>query len=283
MHNLTKTLLAGSFCTAFSATAVGQSIIEFNAEAPGSLPTVTPGDVLDEDVQSLSLAFDQETENFTFEATLAPNTNGTSVNSFSLLVGDSESLTGRTGEFALVYFDATRPGEPVVSVYAYNGASAATSFRFADFQQNAVDGSVAPDQIASSLNSSLSFLNSASVQLNDDGTQTFSVDIDASGINDHTPSVPSPNGADFFGLQVAQELGIWFHTFEQNFETAYTAEGFLVPETGNANLVETGFAVASNFDTLDLLNLTGTVVPEPASLLVVVGGLGLIAGRRRRA
>ena len=283
-------LLAGSVLTvsAVGTTSVAQAsdaFYEFQADAAGLLPAVTPGFLDDENVSALRTTFNPSTQQFTFEATLTPNTSGSEVNSFSLVIGDGNALEGRTGEIATLYFDATREGTPVVSLYTYNGADSATSFRFADFQQAAIDGSVAPDTLATSfgLGTSADFLNDASVVENTDGSRTFSVDIDASSINGHSPAVPSPTGNDFFGLQVAQDLGIWFHTFQQTFETTYDANGFFVPETGNANLVATGFAVASNFNTLDLTGLQSVLVPEPATAVMALTGLGLLAGRRRRA
>lgn len=283
-------ILAGSV---FSVSALGNGVdglsadafYEFTADASGLLPAVTPGFLQDENVSALTTTFNPTTQQFTFEATLTPNTVGSEVNSFSLVIGDGNALEGRTGEIATLYFDATREGTPVVSLYTYNGADSATSFRFADFQQAAVDGSVAPDTLATSFGAGTGadFLNGAAVVENADGSRTFSVDIDASEINGHVPTVASPDGGDFFGLQVAQELGIWFHTFQQTFETTYDENGFFVPETGNANLVATGFAVASNFNTLDLTGLQAVLVPEPATAVMALTGLGLLAGRRRRA
>ena len=118
----------------------------------------------------------------------------------------------------------------MVSLYTYNGADSATSFRFADFAMNAADGSVAPDTIASSIGAGPDFLNSAaSVTVNADGSQTFSLDIDTSEINDHAPTVASPTGAEFSGLQVEADFGIWLHTFEQTFATTYTLKASLFP------------------------------------------------------
>ncbi len=283
MKALYTGLVAGSIVT---GSALAQdSFFEFSASAPGALPGITPGFLSDENVSALRTTFNPTTQQFTFEATLTPNTIGSEVNSFSLVIGDGNALEGRTGEIATLYFDATRAGTPVVSLYTYNGADSATSFRFADFQNEAIRGSVAPDTIATSFfdGEAASFLNSASVVENTDGSRTFSVDIDATEINAHTPTVASPTGDDFFGLQVSQDLGIWFHTFQQTFATTYDGNGFFVPETGSANLVSTGFAVASNFNTLDLTGLTSVLVPEPGTVVMAVGGLALLAGRRRRA
>ncbi|MEE9405430.1 MAG: PEP-CTERM sorting domain-containing protein [Algisphaera sp.] len=242
------------------------------------------------EIHTVNTTYDDVTERFTWDVVFNPGPGGAQPNGFTLVVNDGPMPKGHTGELAALYFDATgaHQAAPIVTAYAYNGADSATSFRHSDFHDVVADAQNAPDTIISSLNDA-SFIETAQVIDNADGTRTMRLAIDASAINAHSPSeasIDQLNGdapLSWLGLAFAQKMGVWFHPYNLARDTIYNDDGFLFEDT--TNLAETGWWVASNYGTLDATDLdtTSSVVPEPASMLIAVGGLALLAGRRRRA
>ncbi|MCG9896204.1 MAG: PEP-CTERM sorting domain-containing protein [Fimbriimonadaceae bacterium] len=210
------------------------------------------------DVGALSTFFAPGSETLGLTATLK-NTS----DAFWVAFSPGPNPKGHAGELALYYFDARNASNPIVTAYAYNGANGFTS---------AVDGSPAsgtqaPDKIASSLVTP-NFLNSASVVNNGNGTRTFSMNLDATLINDHTPLYPG--SSPWLGSQWGDKLGIWFHAADIT-KGVYGADGFF---KSDFSALDRGW--------LDTANMPATPVPEPASMALLGGAAAALIARRRR-
>jgi len=147
-------------------------------------------------VTATDATYDTVTEQFTYEARVLKNGSYTANFLEAILSSGGVPSYGMSPVF---YMDGSG-AEPVLTIYAYRGASIFTDWQYG------TPGGGAPDQILSSLDDD-SFINSFSIT--DDGTAvTFSLDMDASGLNDHSPLHPHPsygwNGAAFDGT-----IGIW--------------------------------------------------------------------------
>lgn len=196
-----------------------------------------------------------------FEANMG-NVPGTSLktDAFTLAISDGPNPKGTPGQLALFYFDGTNAAAPALTVYGYNGANSASSYR--DGDANGVnDGG---DFIISSKTDS-SFIRNIFVR-NEGGNRVLGFDIDASVINSHVPAFGNPS--DWEGARMGQQFGIWFHP-RANTVASYDGAGHL-----------TNFASGCE-GWLDGANITTEVVPEPAALLALgVGGLCVFLRRR---
>jgi len=292
MHTVNKKTFSGTAvavaAVAMAATPASATVFSYAATSAslGPLGQSIPG-TDGSTVASVATTYDDVTEVFTWEATFNPGNDAASphANGFTLVVNDGPMPKGHTGELAAIYFDATTPGvTPTVTAYAYNGADSATSFRYSNAVDDAANGNGTPDQIVTSINDP--FVIAASSVDNADGTRTMRMELDATSINAHTPQQPSVdtmNGnapLNWEGLRFANDIGIWFHSFDLTRGVQYDADGYI--ELGDGSLSSTGWWVASNYSAVDATSLTATVVPEPASLALAAGGLLMIVGRRRR-
>ncbi len=89
-------------------------------------------------------------------------------------------------------------------------------------------------------------------------------DINASGINNHSPLYPGPG--DWTGAEYGANIGIWFH-----------------PVTGLSTSYDNGYLSSLTYTTGGWLDINNrNTVPEPGTMLVLgLGGLGILARRRR--
>lgn len=195
------------------------------------------------DIQSLSTSFDSSTNDFTWSYT-AQDVGGNEHNGFWLVVSDGENPKGNVDEYAILYGDLE---EGRVSAFVYTGQNNPNSYNTTPLL-GIFDNSITVTENA--------------------GVQEVSVSLNATEINNYSPE----DGWD--GVAYGASLGIWFHPVagpDVNF--SYDAVGQL-----------TGFdrGVAGYYD-LGLPGIATTQVPEPASFaLLLIGGAGLLAARRKR-
>ncbi|MEO1007187.1 MAG: hypothetical protein AAFX79_01315 [Planctomycetota bacterium] len=219
-------------------------------------------------IDSITSTYNEKTERFTWDVTFSDQiTDG-----YTLVVSPGDNPKGITGELAMIYLDASEfvdggSGDIVTSVYGYNGQNGATSHIDGDAS---TPGTQTPGRIQTSIYDS--FVNGVSVVDNVDGSRTFSLDIDASVIQD---AFPPPPGGDWTGVAFGEEIGVWFHPFK-NLDTTYfgagdAGDGFLNTWSGRDGWLD--------------LRDQGTsfvIVPLPTSAALAAVGLGIVGLRRRR-
>ena len=165
---------------------------------------------------------------------------------------------------------------PRLTIYNYNGTNGTNSWLDGNA---AVAGNQTPDRIFSSQNANAS---SVITQLTatDNGTNTnsarrFTVELDASIIQNHTPLYPASNGDPWTGVAFANLLGAWFHPTSGT-NTSY-----------GTNAASPDFNYLTNFSyagqaAFDTTNLATQWVPAPGAL-ALLGLAGVVgAGRRRK-
>ena len=249
-----------------------------------------PEDKSDIVIRSVSSTYDDVTNEFSWEATFDPNPSPSPGNTpedtlpegFVLVVNDGPMPKGNVNQLAAVYFDAdTDPDNPIVTVYAYNGAESATSHR-EGVSSMFVDPAPAPVKVGSSLITP-SLLKEGSTTDNPDGSRTLKMVLDATTINNFAPADPSVNlpGGDplpggWFGIGYSTTIGVWFHPFV-NTSAEYGNDGFLLPTIDGWN------ASRRDFGFYDEANLAARLVPEPTTALLALGAGSLFLVRRRQA
>ena len=165
------------------------------------------------DIKNVTTSYSDDTKDFSFSLTVDDISDG-----FTVAINDGPNPKGHGGEMALIYFDASG-AQPVISVYAYNGANTQTSW----MDGSAAAGVQTPDQILNSIANAGLFSN-ISVVDNGNGTQTFSFDMDASTIQNFNPTY-GPDG-EWSGVAFDDALGIWLHPVT-GLSTSYGQDGFL--------------------------------------------------------
>ncbi len=166
------------------------------------------------DIKNVTAELNADTKSFTFEMTMDPTANG-----FTLAINGGPNPKGHGGEMALIYFDGSNIGNPVVTAYNYNGQNTQTSWS----DGSAAAGVQTPDMIASSLVDAGVFSN-MSVTTDAAGNKVFSFTVDAEVLQDHVPAYG--NAADWTGLDFADSIGVWLHPVK-GLSTDYNADGEL--------------------------------------------------------
>lgn len=187
-------------------------------QGPFSAPTVQvePNAL----INRLYTRYDASSKRWNFEITMVDNPAlaGQSIpNSFWMVINHGP-MPYYVGVASILYFDATSPGTPILTVYGYNAAHELFDRSWAD-GNGEVAGDQAPDQICSSLapGSCGNWVKSLTSSVDAvTGARTFSFEVDATPILSHAPLYhsagtwhsPGP-GAEplIFGAQ----LGIWLH------------------------------------------------------------------------
>ncbi|MCA9256198.1 MAG: PEP-CTERM sorting domain-containing protein [Phycisphaerales bacterium] len=213
------------------------------------------------DINSIHGEFDSTTQtlkwlvNYKNESHLDPE-------GFTLALNNGPNPKGHAGELALIYFDATR-STPVLTAYGYNGQNSTSTFY--DGSERA--GNQTPDMIGSSRGGA-GWITNLIDRRESDNSITLGFEIDASGINGHTPMHPGPGGlADWFGVGFDNSLGIWMHSF-RGLDTNYAGD-FLTQWSAKKE----GWLDGCNF----------TTTPEPGTIaLLGLGGWALIRRRNGR-
>lgn len=188
---------------------------------------------------------------------------------FSLVLSGGQTPIGRTGEYAIIYFDAAAAvtglsSVPRLTAYTYNGRGTPDSW-------STVDGLGTPGECIKSLwDSDWIFHASAGDVLLDGGIEgrRFSFTIDATDLINHRPALPGGVFAPWFGTGYGDQLGLWMFTAGV-FEAAYGPTG---------RMIELGTELRGN---LMGGNLPTGGIPTPGAAALFAGGL-LAAGRRRR-
>ena len=179
----------------------------------------------------------------------------------TLVLSGGPNPKSNPGQFAHFFYD----GE-ALTVYGYNGQNNTSSWWDGNGDGSGGDA----DRIASTLVDD-SFVMELS-KGEDNGDRLFHMKLDVSGINDHTPVFPDPDGEPWEGAQFEDKIGIWMHTFDRPYKgfgrgTAYTDDGWLK---------KWHFRKEGWFDTKNAVT-----TPTPGSVaLTALGGVLLL--RRRR-
>lgn len=252
MKNATRMLAVVGAAAAASAASATTYSFDWNA---GDTPVNNAGGQF----ESIRSSYNDATQKFTWELAFADQV----TDGFTLAVSPGPNPKGHAGELALVYFDAQNTAAPVVTVYAYNGENAQTSWA----DGSPLPGTQGPDKIASSIGLGAASILSAVVS-DAGGGRTFSFEIDAAAINAHSPRWPGPGGdAEWTGLEYGPSIGLWLHPVV-GLSADYGTDGFL----------NTWYIQGQGW--LDEQNLT-TRVPAPAGT-AMLGLAGLACCRRRR-
>jgi hypothetical protein len=246
-------------CAATFATAAQADIYQWDwsADVDGTAGLNMNGG----EFQSIHAQFDSVTDRFLWQVTFADQiTDG-----YTLAVNNGPNPKGHAGELALIYFDASNPNVRVTG-YAYNGVNL-----FNSYQDGSPDeGIQAPDMLFGSdlLGNNDSIIMQASVE--DIGTtRVMTLEIDAAGINVHTPANPGPEGpGGWSGIAFDELVGLWMHPMT-GVDTAYDQSGAL---TGLSYSTQ-GWFDGNNFGT--------STDPAPGAMALFGRG-GMLAGRRRR-
>lgn len=220
-------------------------------------------------INDAQAVFNTVSKKFAFSANFGnvPNSSA-KTQGFWMAVSPGPNPKGHAGELAIFYMDAStidgiNNKNATLSVYAYNGVDGSTSF------SDGTGSGGTPDRIATS-KTSQSWINSLTMMQNQNGTRTFSFDIDATAINSHIPTHPGPGGpAEWTGCAFGQNIGVWFHPVA-GLTTDYRTDGFLK----KFDYSKQGWLDGSNFKT----------TPEPASMIALaLGAVAMLRKRSRKA
>ena len=270
MRNFIRGAAAGAALTAIVAGGADASVYNWSWQPGDAGAYSNKGGA----INWIESSFDSETKQLTWYANFGavPGSGNLKTEGFTLALNNGPEPKGTAGELGLLYFDASRSSGPRLTIYGYNGRNDHSSY----YDGSPSGGTQTPDRILSSLHSSANnWVFDLKSEWNGNGTRTMGFSIDATDIIDHHPMYTG-NDTDWTGTQYDEQIGVWFHTFA-GLNTSYRSNGYLKKWE------------RSKEGWLDLTYGNTTVtdpVPEPASLLLRGGGLGLaglIARRRRRS
>jgi len=215
-------------------------------------------------ILSSTTTYDDATEVFTWYTTFGavPGQPSLHTNGFTLAVSPGPNPKNHPGEMALIYFDASH-ASPILTIYGYNAQNDQTSYR----DGSNAGGTQMPDRIFSSLNDPMNILSDLRATKNGDGTWTLGFSIDATSIVHHTPLYPDAVDP-WTGMSYGGNIGLWLHP------TAGTSSAYTNNYLNSWSSRTQGW--------LDRNMETTTLVPEPASLGLLLGGGALGIARRRR-
>ncbi len=160
-------------------------------------------------VQYIEASFSATTKRLTFDVALTGATTGGPLitTGFWLVISNGPDPKAHPGELAIFYFDATNFAAPLLTVYAYNGADAGTSFSDGD---PATPGDQPGDLIKGVLETSyINQLLAEDTLVGNQPRRHFKIDIDATDILTHVPLYPA--ASPWFGTGFDRLFGVWFH------------------------------------------------------------------------
>jgi len=193
-----------------------------------------PGGTGAGDIKNVDMSLTDVTKKFTFEMTVEPSAEG-----FVVAVNGGPNPKGHGGEMALLYFDASGTGTPVVTAYNYNGLNVQNSW----MDGSSASGTQPADKILSSLSDPFAF-GDIKVTTDANGNKVFSFEMDAGLLQDHAPQYG--NAADWTGLDFDTSVGIWLHPVS-NLQTSYGADGFLTDwDFGSQSFYDTSNKTATS-------------------------------------
>lgn len=222
-------------------------------------------------IKSIQTEYDPVSKRFLWDFTA-----GSSVNGYWLVVSPGPNPKGYAGELAILYLDANALTAnstitPKLTVYGYNGQNGILSYM--DGSQAA--GVQAPDRIFSSLNPDTTGTIMQLSASDNGGLRRFTVELDASIIQDHTPLYNGgAMGVEWTGVAFGAQLGAWFHP-SAGTSTSYGTNSGNPDFNWLTNFTYTG---QSSFDTM---NLSTQYVPAPGAI-ALLGLAGFVGSRRRR-
>ncbi len=188
----------------------------------GFTPTETTCSPLEDIIKAnrIDARFNTVTNRLRWSVNFAPPPVADFPEFYYIVINDGPMPRATPGSLAILYFDATTPTDPKLTVYGYSGENNGGSY----FDGSGLPGVQAPDRILSSL-ATQDWINELSVIDLPNGSRTLTFDIDASAIITHVPLYPDP-GFPWFGTGFAQNVGLWFHMFK-NVSVSYGDQGFL--------------------------------------------------------
>jgi hypothetical protein len=160
-------------------------------------------------VETITATFNLMTKRLVFDAYFSGATSGGPLitSGFWLVLDNGPNPKAHPGELAIFYFDAATLASPALTVYAYNGADANTSWSDGD-------PGTAGDQPGDLIKGlyETSYINALVVENTTVGGQPrrhLKFDIDATDIMSHVPLYPAASPWYGAGFDIA--MGLWFH------------------------------------------------------------------------
>lgn len=271
MSNLLCVRLAAALGIALTASAAQATVYSWNytpgmpqPPAPGGYEVSNSGGA----IQSILSTFDSATSRLTFDVQFGPPTGSGTLKTegFWLVLNGGPNPKNQPGNYAIFYFDGRSFSSPKLTVYGYNGENNGSSW--SDGNGSGTGAPIGDLIKGSSAGDAASFINSISAG-DSGGSRRFAFDIDAQDIIQHTPSHPAPDSTPWFGTGFSDNLGIWFHPF-QDFDADYLTTG-RKPLKSGTSFDKGGYLDGAFF----------TTVPAPGSA-ALLGLAGVLAARRRR-
>ena len=189
-----------------------QVVYTYNVDHPGH------NDAAGE-IKNVNTSYNETTKEFAFQMTIDQKSDG-----FFVAINGGPNPKGHEAEMALIYFDASNPGDPKVSIYAYNGVNGSASWKDGSKESGTQD----PDPILNSIADG-SVFSEISVTYDAHGNEVYSLVMDATAIQDHVPALGP--ASDWTGVSFGDEIGMWLHPVT-NLQTSYGSDGYLTEWAG---------------------------------------------------